>query len=71
MAERSGSRMRYSRQDTKEHSSEELTAEQKVKLVPEGVEGLVEYKGTLSTQLTLQELWRVWCLSCWVVFNLV
>jgi len=48
MASRSGSRMRYYR-DEKQHAAEELTSEQKIKLVPEGVEGLVEYRGTVES----------------------
>lgn len=47
MEERSGSRVRYSRQDST-HASEELTTEQKEKMVPEGVEGLVEYRGSVE-----------------------
>jgi len=47
LEERSGSRGRYYRQQ-KEHTSEELTEQQKQKLVPEGVEGLVEYKGSVE-----------------------
>jgi len=49
MAERSGSRIRYHRQDGNQHATEELTNEQKNKMVPEGVEGLVEYKGTVES----------------------
>jgi IMP dehydrogenase len=48
MEERSGSRGRYHRQDDDTHTTEELTTQQKIKLVPEGVEGLVEYKGSLE-----------------------
>jgi IMP dehydrogenase len=48
MEERSGSRGRYHRQEDQKHASEELTNEQKEKMVPEGVEGLVEYKGSLE-----------------------
>jgi IMP dehydrogenase len=48
MEERSGSRVRYYRQDNKQHATEELTSEQKQKVVPEGVEGVVEYKGTVE-----------------------
>lgn len=44
LEERSGSRGRYYAQQ-KEHAVEELTEQQKLKIVPEGVEGLVEYKG--------------------------
>jgi IMP dehydrogenase len=47
MAERSGSRMRYSQQPG-EDVSEELTKEQKDKVVPEGVEGLVQFKGSVE-----------------------
>lgn len=47
LEERSGSRVRYYRQEEK-HGSEELTTEQKQKMVPEGVEGLVEYKGSVE-----------------------
>jgi IMP dehydrogenase len=48
MEERSGSRGRYHRQEENKHAAEELTNEQKEKMVPEGVEGLVEYKGSLE-----------------------
>jgi IMP dehydrogenase len=48
LEERSGSRVRYYRQDEKQHASEELTNEQKQKMVPEGVEGLVEYRGSVE-----------------------
>jgi len=48
MEERSGSRGRYHRQEDQKHASEELTNEQKEKMVPEGVEGLVEFKGSLE-----------------------
>jgi len=48
MSERSGSRLRYHLQEEK-HASEELTEEQQVKMVPEGVEGLVEYRGTVES----------------------
>jgi len=47
MEERSGSRGRYHRQEDG-HVTEELTSQQKTKLVPEGVEGIVEYKGSLE-----------------------
>jgi len=47
MEERSGSRGRYYRQED-QHVTENLTNEQKEKLVPEGVEGLVEYRGTVE-----------------------
>jgi len=48
LEERSGSRVRYYRQDQQQHASEQLTDEQKQKMVPEGVEGLVEYRGTVE-----------------------
>jgi IMP dehydrogenase len=48
MEERSGSRVRYYRQDEKQHVAESLTDEQKQKVVPEGVEGVVEYKGSVE-----------------------
>jgi IMP dehydrogenase len=48
MAERSGSRGRYHRNDEEGHTSEALTTKQKTKMVPEGVEGLVEYKGSIE-----------------------
>jgi IMP dehydrogenase len=47
MEERSGSRGRYYRNDTARHT-EQLTTAQAQKMVPEGVEGLVEYKGPLE-----------------------
>jgi len=47
MEERSGSRGRYYRQEDA-HVTEHLTNEQKEKIVPEGVEGLVEYRGTVE-----------------------
>lgn len=47
MEERSGSRGRYYRQDDS-HVTESLTNEQKEKIVPEGVEGLVEFRGTVE-----------------------
>jgi len=49
MESRSGSRGRYYRDSTKQ--TEELTSGQAQKMVPEGVEGLVEYKGTVSRVL--------------------
>jgi IMP dehydrogenase len=49
MAERSGSRLRYYRQEENKHASEELTNEQKTKMVPEGVEGLVEFRGSVES----------------------
>lgn len=51
MEERSGSRGRYHRQNDDEHVTEELTAGQKEKLVPEGVEGLVKYGGSVETMV--------------------
>jgi len=48
MEERSGSRVRYYQQDDKHHSTEHLTTEQKEKIVPEGVEGMVECKGNVD-----------------------
>lgn len=47
MEERSGSRGRYFSQKD-QHVTEQLTNEQKEKIVPEGVEGLVEYRGTVE-----------------------
>ena len=51
MESRSGSRDRYHRQDTKGHVTEGLTQAQAQKMVPEGVEGLVQFKveGTFKT----------------------
>eukprot|EP01114_Cavostelium_apophysatum_P019464 TRINITY_DN6285_c1_g1_i2.p1 TRINITY_DN6285_c1_g1~~TRINITY_DN6285_c1_g1_i2.p1 ORF type:complete len:702 (+),score=156.40 TRINITY_DN6285_c1_g1_i2:23-2128(+) len=51
MEERSGSRVRYSREE-KAHKTEELTSQQKQKLVPEGVEGLTEYRGSVEKVMT-------------------
>ncbi|KAL6077120.1 Inosine-5'-monophosphate dehydrogenase [Balamuthia mandrillaris] len=48
MAERSGSRGRYHRQSSEQHVTEGLTKAQAEKMVAEGVEGLVEYKGSLE-----------------------
>lgn len=48
MEERSGSRDRYHRQDTQGHVTEGLTSKQAEKMVPEGVEGLVQFKGTVE-----------------------
>eukprot|EP00005_Dracoamoeba_jomungandri_P006889 CAMPEP_0174269360 /NCGR_PEP_ID=MMETSP0439-20130205/40757_1 /TAXON_ID=0 /ORGANISM="Stereomyxa ramosa, Strain Chinc5" /LENGTH=535 /DNA_ID=CAMNT_0015358095 /DNA_START=46 /DNA_END=1653 /DNA_ORIENTATION=+ len=48
MEERSGSRGRYYSQK-QSHKSEFLTRGQAQKLVPEGVEGLVEYKGSVES----------------------
>jgi len=53
MEERSGSRTRYLREEGTE-KVDELTVNQKQKMVPEGVEGLVELKGT--TEKILSEL---------------
>jgi len=47
MEERSGSRGRYYRQE-EQFVTENLTNEQKEKVVPEGVEGLVEYRGSVE-----------------------
>jgi len=47
MESRSGSRGRYNRQEDG-HKSEQITSEQKMKLVPEGVEGLVQYRGPIE-----------------------
>jgi len=47
MEQRSGSRARYYREES-QHQSEKLTSAQKEKMVPEGVEGLVELKGTVE-----------------------
>jgi len=46
MESRSGSRGRYYRDSSKQ--AEELTTGQAQKMVPEGVEGLVEYRGSLE-----------------------
>jgi len=48
LEERSGSRARYHRESTDTKVSEELTSQQKLKMVPEGVEGLVELKGPVE-----------------------
>jgi len=48
MEERSGSRGRYFRQGEEQKMAEHLTNEQKEKVVPEGVEGLVEMKGSVE-----------------------
>jgi IMP dehydrogenase len=48
MAERSGSRVRYHRNDGTAQVAESLTKRQQQKMVPEGVEGLVEYKGSIE-----------------------
>jgi len=47
MESRSGSRGRYYRDGT--NQAEQLTTGQAQKMVPEGVEGLVEYRGTVSS----------------------
>lgn len=47
MESRSGSRGRYYRTDSKQ-TSEGLTTAQAQKMVPEGVEGLVQFKGTVE-----------------------
>lgn len=47
MESRSGSRGRYYRGD-KSHATEGLTKAQAQKMVPEGVEGLVQFKGTVE-----------------------
>jgi len=46
MEERSGSRGRYFKQNSSK--SENLTPQQKLKVVPEGVSGLVEFKGPVE-----------------------
>jgi IMP dehydrogenase len=51
MEARSGSRGRYHRQG-EDHSAENLTKAQKTKVVPEGVEGLVQLKGTVESVMT-------------------
>ena len=50
MSERSGSRGRYHQQDDGKgkHTNEVLTLQQKEKVVPEGVEGLVEWRGSVE-----------------------
>lgn len=52
MEERSGSRIRYDRQSNKA-SGELLTSKEKEKIVPEGVEGLVEFKGSTLKQINI------------------
>jgi len=47
MEERSGSRTRYSR-DTGTDKTDDITENQKQKMVPEGVEGLVQFKGPVD-----------------------
>jgi len=51
MAERSGSRDRYNAQSGK-HATEALTQQQREKMVPEGVEGLVELRGSVEKLMT-------------------
>jgi IMP dehydrogenase len=51
MEERSGSRIRYDRQ-TNKATGELLTSKEKEKIVPEGVEGLVEFKGSVDKVMT-------------------
>jgi len=54
MEERAGSRMRYHRNNGINSSkTEALTSKQKEKMVPEGVEGLVEYKGQVQSVLNM------------------
>lgn len=52
MEERSGSRQRYHRQDDSKHTEVRLTTNQAQKMVPEGVEGLVEFRGTVDKVMT-------------------
>jgi len=52
MEERSGSRGRYFRQGEETKVHEGLTNEQKEKMVPEGVEGLVEFRGNVEKVMT-------------------
>ena len=54
MEERAGSRIRYHRDSSVSTSktTETITSKQKEKMVPEGVEGLVEYKGPVQRLLT-------------------
>jgi len=47
MEDRGGSRTRYSRQEN-DMEQNELTNNQKQKVVPEGIEGLVEFKGSVE-----------------------
>jgi IMP dehydrogenase len=54
MEERSGSRMRYFAGDSKMRENARVTNSQAQKMVPEGVEGLVECKGT--TEYILSQL---------------
>jgi IMP dehydrogenase len=54
MEERAGSRLRYHRDtDSKSKETETITSKQKEKMVPEGVEGLVEYKGPVHRLLSI------------------
>lgn len=49
MESRSGSRIRYHRDESSAKQKDEtLSEQQKTKVVPEGVEGLVEFKGSLE-----------------------
>jgi len=48
MEARSGSRGRYYRQEGTAHVTEELTTQQAEKMVPEGVEGLVQFQGNVE-----------------------
>jgi len=52
MEERSGSRGRYHQQSDGAHVTEGLTKAQAEKMVPEGVEGLVQFSGTCEKVLT-------------------
>lgn len=52
MEERSGSRGRYHLQDHGAHVTESLTKSQAEKMVPEGVEGLVQATGTVEMMMT-------------------
>lgn len=52
MEERSGSRGRYYQQSETAHVAEGLTKAQAEKMVPEGVEGLVQFSGTCEKMLT-------------------
>jgi len=54
MEERSGSRVRYHRDEGEPAKTDYLTKKQKQKVVPEGVEGLVQYRG--STEGIIREL---------------
>jgi len=48
MESRAGSRIRYHRNDGTQAKQESLSEQEKIKVVPEGVEGLVEFKGSLE-----------------------